>query len=174
MAEARDDRQEFGFTPDWRAQIPFALMPFVLALAVGLPAYVARRMMAYVDPVSLVILGGLVMFAGVHKFLIFARAQGQYRRKVQTGAIEVDGAGIRLPLPADRWVRVHWDEVRELRVIRAGGLLGEGLIRVLIVGPPVTIPGYVNDREELLLQIRKRARLTEARRGWWATVWRRG
>ncbi len=92
MTDAHPHRQEFGFTPDWRAQIPFALMPFVLALTVGLPAYVARRVMAYLDPVTLVILAALTMLAGVREFLLFARAQGQYRRKVRDGAIEVDGA----------------------------------------------------------------------------------
>jgi len=63
--------------------------------------------------------------------------------------------------------------VQELRVIRARGLFGAGLIRVRTRLHRVVAPSYVRDPEALIEEIVRRAGLDEAHRSWWATTWRR-
>jgi len=174
MATGEPERQTFRFTPDWRAQAPFALMPLKIALGLGVPAVAGWLFWTHQGPFMGIVVWVLTGLAGARKLAWSLDADFKCRRKLLQGAIELDADGIRLPLRGDEWVRVSWDEVRELHVIRAWGLLGEGLIRVLTLGPQVAIPGYVDDRAELLLEIRKRARLIDARHGCWATVWRKG
>jgi len=173
MASDEPERQSFRFRPDWRAQVPFALLPLKVALGLGVPAVFGWLFWTHQGPFMGIVVWVLTGLGGARNLAWSLHADFKYRRKLLDGAIELDAEGIRLPLPGDEWVTVRWDEVHELRVIHGGGLLGEGLIRVLTLGPQVAIPGYVNHRAELLLEIRKRARLIDARHGWWATVWRK-
>ena len=174
MTEGEPERQTFRFTPDWRAQLPVALMPLKVALGLGVPAVFGWLFWTHQGLFMGIVVWVLAGLAGARNLAWSLDADFKYRRKILHGAIELDAEGIRLPLPGDEWADVPWDEVRELHVIRASGLLGEGLIRVLAPGRQVAIPGYVDDRAELLLEIRKRARLIDARHGWWATVWGKG
>jgi len=170
-----DTRREFGFTPDWRAQIPFLLMPLRVCLLVGLPLWLAWLVWQEMglDGLRGIMFLGALALAGAGHVAQSGNRLVRYRARLREGEIEVDAGGIRLLPPFGKWRTFPWSEVTELRVVTAGGLLGDGLIGVDAGGVPMSIPPYVDDREELLALIRERAGLTDVRRGWWATTWRR-
>lgn len=175
MAERHPTEQRFYFRPDWRAELPFALMPFRVARYIGVQAAIMWLLWHWAGFQSLIFQIFLLLWAAqASRGLAAAVARDvEYRRKIRGGAIRANAEGIRLPLAGSAWKEVTWAEVTSLREIRAGGLLGDGLIRVNLDSRRLVVPGYVEDRDRLLRLIRRRAGLTEEHRTWWATTWRR-
>ena len=165
------DRIYFDFRPDWRAEAQIALLTLKVAAMVGLPVWIIVLDWSRIGGWGMVFFIWALLGAGAARKLI--RRTFVYRRKVRDGRIILDDEDIRLPLPGPGWTRAPWKDVRELKVIRAGGLFGAGVLRVKTRLHSVTVPSYVQEPEELIEEIVRRAELDEARRSWWATTWRR-
>ncbi len=169
------EREEFGFTPDWRERIPFWLILPKTLLLVGVPVWVLVVAIAHgIYELDIAFVLGVVALAGGRHIVIGADRAVKYRRRLEGERIVADTVGLRVLPPYGDWRSFPWGEVRELRVTTAGGLFGDGFIKVEAGGVPCSIPPYVNNRNELLRLIRFRANLTREDNGWWATTWRRG
>ncbi len=169
------EREEFGFTPDWREQIPFWLILPKTLLLVGVPVWVLVVMVANgIYSIDLAFVLGVIALAGGRHVAIGADRAVKRRRRLHGEGIVADSAGLRVLPPYGEWRKFPWKEVRELTITTAGGLFGDGLLTVEAGGAPCAIPPYVNTRRELLRLIRFRANLTREKKGWWATTWRRG
>lgn len=166
MDEEHPAEQRFYFRPDWRAQIPFLLMPVRVGALVVLPLWLGWQAWLTIGDLDIVIILGALAVAGAgHTARVGERAV-RYPRRLDGERIEVSTAGLRLLPPLGKWRTFPWPEVTELTVVTAGGLLGEGFISVEAGGVPIAIPPYVEGRAELLRLIQIRAGLTERVRSW--------
>lgn len=173
MEENAPEQRRFCISLDWRAEIPFALMPVKVALLVGAPLWAAWWMAMNIGIHSGLFVLAAIAFMGARHVMISGERIGQYLRRLRGGAIVVSGEGLRV-LPAQgEWRTFPWREIVELRVVTLGGLLSETPASVDANGLTISIPVYVDDREELLRLIRERGRLMRVREGWWSTVYRR-
>lgn len=173
MDDEHPAEQRFYFRPDWRAQIPFLLMPVRVGALVVLPLWLGWQAWRWSGDLDIVILFGLLAFSGATYTAHVGEKAVRYLRRLGGECIEVSTSGIRLLPPLGKWRTFPWPEVTELTVVTAGGLLGEGLISVEAGGVPIAIPPYVEGRAELLRLIQIRASLTERAQSWWSTTWRR-
>lgn len=170
-----EQRHQFGFEPDWRAQVPFWMILPRVALFVGLPVWLAWKVWAAMGLIGIraLFVIGLLMIAGARQVMVYARRTVRYQRRLRRGSVSAGPDGLRVLPPYGDWRTFPWEEVTELRVMRAAGLPGDGEMIVEAGGVRCTIPSYVERRGELERLIRFRAGLTEERRGWLASVYRR-
>lgn len=173
MDDEHPAEQRFYFRPDWRAQIPFLLMPVRVGALVVLPLWLALQAWRWSGDLDIVILLGLLAFSGATYTAHVGERAVRYLRRLDGECIELTNQDIRLLPPYGKWRIFPWAEVTELSVVTAGGLLGEGFLRIEAGRVPMSIPPYVEERDELLRLIQLRAGLSEGRRTWWATTWRR-
>lgn len=168
------ERNQFGFTPDWRARVPFWLILPKALLLVGVPVWIiwAMVMSGFYDIYVIIVLGFVAAAAGRH-IAVTTQQTVNYQRRLSEGKIVADAAGLRILPPYGKWRAFPWSEVKELRNTTVGGLFAEAFTTVEAGGVPCAIPPYVDDRDELLRLIRFRANLTSESRGWWATVYQR-
>jgi len=173
MTEEHPAQQRFEFRPDWRAQMPFLLMPVRVGVLVALPLWLGWQAWLMIGDLDVSIILGLLAFAGASHTARVGAGAVAYLRRLEGEGIEVSSQDIRLLPPYGKWRTFPWTEVTELTVRTAGGLLGEGLISIEAGRVPIAIPPYVENRAELLRLIQVRAGLTERSQSWWATTWRR-
>ncbi|MGI5817736.1 MAG: hypothetical protein ACOX9R_06505 [Armatimonadota bacterium] len=168
------ERQEFGFTPDWRARVPFWLILPKTVLLVGLPLwslwFLIVRMHFFDLEIAAVL--GIIALVGGNHIVVSAERAAAYQRRLRGERIVADASGLRILPPLGEWRTFPWNEVTELRMTTTGGLFSESFTTVDAGGVTCSIPAWVNNRRELLRLIRFRANLTRERRGWWATVCR--
>ena len=166
------ERQEFTFSPDWRAHVPIWLILPKTLLFVGVPVWIMWSLVVYVGYWDLYVLFilGAVAVAGGRQIAVSAERAVKYKRKLEDSAIVADTAGLRILPPYGEWRRFPWSEVTELRNTTVGGLFTEMFTTVDAGGVTCNIPAWVNNRKELLRLIRFRAKLNRKHDGWWATV----
>ncbi|MFO8080109.1 MAG: hypothetical protein R6V07_07360 [Armatimonadota bacterium] len=167
--------REFGFTPDWRAQVPFWLILPKTLLLVAAPVWIIWVMivqMQYWDLEIAFILGMIAVAGGRHTAVSAERA-ANYQRKLRHECIVADSKGLRILPPFGEWRTFPWQEVTELRIITVGGLMPVGFTSVEAGGVTCSIPAWVDDRKKLLRLIRSHADLAVKDEGWWATVFGR-
>lgn len=165
------DREYFYFRPDWRAEIPFGLLALKVAALLGLPIWLGVLYWRSLGNWLTALFIWALLGAGAAEQAI--RQAVEYRRKIREGRIILDEKTARLPLPGKGWRHAEWEDVAAVRLIRAGGLLGEGILRVHTRGHRITIPGYVVERERLIEELLRRAGFDSVQKTWWATTWRR-
>ena len=170
-----EESREFGFTPDWRAQVPFWLILPKTLLLVAAPVWIIWVMivqMQYWD-LEIAIVLGMIALAGGRHTAVSAERTAKYQRKLRHDCIVADADGLRILPPLGEWRTFPWEEVTELRITTIGGLMPVGFTSVEAGGVTCSIPPWVDDRKGLLRLIRLRADLAVPEEGWWATVFRR-
>lgn len=171
MSESDANRSYYHLRPDWRAEIPFGLLALKVVALVGIPVWLS---VMYWPTVGGWLVPLFVWFiVGIQSAGATVKHTVAYRRKIRDGRIILDDDAARLPLPGPGWTRAPWEDVQAVRVIRAGGLFGDGLIRVKTRLHNVAIPGYVLERHGFVEELIERAQLDDRRSNWWATTWRR-
>lgn len=171
MTETTADRSYYHFRPDWRAEIPFGLLALKIVALVGLPVWLS---VMYWPTVGGWLVPLFVWFiVGIQSAGATVKHTVAYRRKIRDGRIILDDDAARLPLSGAGWTRAPWEDVEAVRIVRAGGLLGDGLLRVRTRLHRVTIPGYVLERGAFVEELIRRAQLDDRHSNWWVTTWRR-
>lgn len=170
-----DEREEFGFTPDWRALLPFYLIVPKTIIYVGLPVWLfVALVLRGVWEIDVAWLLGGVALAGVRSILVGANNALKFRGRLECERIVADHSGLRILPPYGEWRKFPWREVIELSVVNPWRLFGDGFIKIDAGGIGCSIPPYVNNRRELLHLIRERANLTRQKSSWWGTRWTTG
>ncbi len=156
------------------AWLPFATMPFRVALYVGLPAYIAWRVWLWLFHPGAFVIGAVVALAGAQRAMADGQRMGRYVRELRSGLIALTESGIRLPVGGEEWEELAWDDIQSLSVGTFGGVLHPPRMRLTTSDRTVDIPRCVEEHEELLVQIRRHAGLTRADRSWFGVIWRAG
>jgi len=168
-------RREFGFTADWREELPFWMILPRTILFVGVPAWAIWVLVVYVHywGIYALFILGMLALAGGRSTVVYAERVLNFRRRLQEECIVVDTDGLRLLPPTGKWRTFPWREVTEIRNTTVGGLFPESFTTVEAGGLLCPIPAWVNHRNELLRLIRLNANLSRTDDGWWTTVHRR-
>lgn len=170
-----EEAREFTLSPDWRAEVPYWLLLPKTLVFVGAPLWFLWTMLAVhreFDPNGMITFGLIALWGTQHVVFSAERTRKRLKR-LDERPICVDESGLCILPPYGEWRTFPWSEVTELQITTAGGLFGDGFISVEAGGVTCGIPPWVNERRELLRQIRRRADLCRVHRGWWATVFRR-
>ncbi|GEM_PF-7058750 len=170
-----DEQQEFGFTPDWRALLPFYLIIPKTLVYVALPIWlIVALVLRGVWDIEMAYVLGVLALAGGRGILVGANNALKFRDRLERERIIADHSGLRILPPYGEWRKFPWREIIELSVVNPCGLCGDGFIKLDAGGIDCSIPPYVDGRRELLHLIRQRANLTRQKTSWWATTWTTG